>query len=142
MNINEEILEELYLKAKESFDDGEIPVSAAIFDQENKLICISGNNRQKNCNVLGHAEINCILEAEKKINDWRLDGYYMVVVLEPCEMCSAVIRECRLDKVYYLLEGKTNNSNSLLKKKKKLENYEIYKEKFNDLLTVFFENMR
>jgi tRNA(adenine34) deaminase len=142
MNINENILNLLHDKAKESFDNEEIPVAAAIFDKNNNLICAAGNNRQKNCNVLGHAEINCILEAEKIINDWRLDGYYMIVTLEPCDMCSMVIKESRLDKIYYFLPKKVDKDEVININKELINGYDEYKEKFNKLLTTFFGNMR
>ena len=142
MKIDESILNDLYVKAKESFDDNEIPVAAAIFDQNNNLISIAGNNRQGDCNVLGHAEINCILEAEKKIGDWRLDGYYMVVTLEPCDMCSLIISESRLDKVLYFLPKKVTSKYDIKINKQEIDEYDEFKKKLNDLLTVFFENMR
>ena len=143
MNIDSTVLDLLYEKAKESFDNEEIPVAAAIFDSKtNQLICVLGNNRQSTSNVLGHAEINCILEAEKSINDWRLDGFYMVVSLEPCDMCSMVIKESRLDHVYYLLPGLTNSKYDILGNKSKLLIDDVYTKKFNDLLTIFFDNKR
>ena len=142
MEIDEKVLNELYVKAKESFERKEIPVAAAIFDQNNNLISIAGNNRQGNCNVLGHAEINCILKTEKAIGDWRLDGYYMIVTLEPCDMCSMVIKESRLDKVLYFLPRKTPSKYNIDIYKQEIEGYSNLKENLNDLLTVFFENMR
>lgn len=143
MKLNEDVLNKLYDYAVDSFNEQEIPVSAAIFDSKsNDLIAIAGNNRQGEHNVLGHAEINCILEAESKINDWRLDGYYMIVTLEPCDMCSMVIRETRLDKVFYFLPNKTSSEMQILSNKFLIEGYEQDKEKFNKLLTTFFDNMR
>ena len=143
MNIDTKFLDQLFLKANDSYEKGEIPVAAAIFNsQDNSLIAISGNNRQENHNVLGHAEINCILAAEQVIGDWRLDGYYMVVSLEPCDMCSAIIKESRLDNVYYLLPSKQLSTSQFYIKKYELSGYDEYKEKFNKLLTTFFDNMR
>ena len=143
MNINKETLDQLYDTVVESFNNREIPVAAAIFESKtNKLISIAGNNRQESKNVLGHAEINSILEAESKIGDWRLDGYYMIVTLEPCDMCSMIIKESRLDKVYYFLPGITNSKYNILTNKELLTGYEDYKQKFNKLLTTFFDNMR
>ena len=143
MKLNEDVLNKLYDYAVDSFNEQEVPVSAAIFDSKsNDLIAIARNNRQGEHNVLGHAEINCILEAESKINDWRLDGYYMIVTLEPCDMCSMVIREARLDKVFYFLPNKTSSEMQILSNKFLIEGYEQDKEKFNKLLTTFFDNMR
>lgn len=143
MNIDNKVLNLLYEKAKKSFENDEIPVSAAIFNSNSyELMCVLGNNRQSDHSVLGHAEINCILEAEKLIGDWRLDGFYMVVTLEPCDMCSMVIKESRLDKVYYFLPRKAASKYDILSNKFEISGYEQYKEKLNKLLTVFFDNMR
>ena len=143
MNIDKSLLDQLYETAKDSFDKEEIPVSAIIINSKsNIIVSIAGNNRQGNNNVLGHAEINSILDAEAKIGDWRLDGYYMIVTLEPCDMCSMVIKESRLDNVYYFLPRNQSSSYNILNNKHQIEGYEEYKEKFNDLLTKFFNNMR
>ena len=143
MNIEKKVLDQLLEYANKSYKEKEIPVSAAILESStNKLIAIAGNNRQGHYNVLGHAEINCILEAETKIKDWRLDGYYMVVTLEPCDMCSMVIKESRLDKVYYFLHRKNESNENINIEKEELLTGENYKEKFNELLSKFFDNMR
>ena len=143
MNIDNMILDQLYDTVVDSFNNREIPVAAAIFDsKDNKLISIAGNNRQESKNVLGHAEINAILEAESKIGDWRLDGYYMIATLEPCDMCSMIIKEARLDKVFYFLPGITNSKYDILTNKELITGYDEYKQKFNKLLTTFFDNMR
>lgn len=143
MNIDGKILDLLVKNAKKAFKNGEIPVSAVIFDHSGKVISSSFNNRQNTYNVLGHAEVNCIFDAEKKIRDWRLDGYYMVVTLEPCDMCSMIIKESRLDKIYYFLpkKGDKNNSNIDIDKLM-IENYPEYTTIFKDLLTSFFDNKR
>ena len=70
MDIDVHVLNQLYEKALESFNEGEIPVAAAIFNSKtNELVSVMGNNRQSSYNVLGHAEINCILDVESKIKD-------------------------------------------------------------------------
>ena len=143
MNIDEKVLDLLVINAEKAFKKGEIPVSAVIIDQDGKVICSSYNNRQNKCNVLGHAEINCILKAEKRIRDWRLDGYSMIVSLEPCDMCSMVINESRLDNVFYFLPKKSDKFNYISDVDMFLiEDYPEYTEKFKDLLTSFFDNKR
>ena len=81
--------------------------------------------------------------AEKKIKDWRLNGYSMLVSLEPCDMCSLVIAESRLDQVYYVVSKKGNsNYNSFDINKSKLNGFDDYTFKFNKLLTDFFDDKR
>lgn len=143
MNIDEKVLDLLVKNAEKAFKKGEIPVSAVIFDRDGKIICSSYNDRQNRCNVLGHAEINCILKAEKRIRDWRLDGYSMIVSLEPCDMCSMVIKESRLDKVYYFLPKRSDKSDYIGDVDMfMIEDYPEYTEKFRYLLTSFFDNKR
>lgn len=143
MNIDEKVLDLLVKNAEKAFKKGEIPVSAVIVDQEGNIVSFSYNNRQNKCNVLGHAEINCILKAEKRIRDWRLDGYSMIVSLEPCDMCSMVIKESRLDKVYYFLPKKGDKSDYICDVDMfMIEDHPEYTEKFKNLLTSFFDNKR
>lgn len=120
---------------------GEIPVAAAVVDKDLNIISVCGNNRQSTCNVLGHAEILAIQQAEQSIKDWRLDGYSMIVTLVPCEMCRSVIKESRLDKVYYLADRNNNEQldNNLYQQ---LNDFPEYIVKSSDLLTAFFDNMR
>lgn len=143
MNIDIKVLDLLLKNAEKAYKKGEIPVSAVILDQNGKLISDSFNNRQNKYNVLGHAEVNAIVKAEKKIKDWRLDGYYMIVTLEPCNMCSMIIKECRLDKVYYFLPKKSDNDSWEINiDKEQIDKYEEYTSKFKQLLTDFFNNKR
>ena len=143
MYIDKKVLDLLLKNAKKAYKKGEIPVSAVILDKDGKIISSSYNNRQKSCNVLGHAEVLAILKAEKKIRDWRLDGYSMIVSLEPCDMCSMIIKESRLDNVYYFVSKKSNDSVLCIDvNKKKIEDYVEYTEKFIELLTSFFDNKR
>ena len=55
-------------------------------------------------------------------------------------MCREVIKESRLDNIYYICNGKCLDdlpSNFI-----KLNNINEYEYKFNNLLTSFFDNMR
>ena len=100
MNIDKFIVDKLYKLAFKAYKKGEIPVSCAILDSNNKVISWEINGRQNSYDVLGHAEIRCIRKASKKIKDWRLDSYKMIVTLEPCDMCSMIISKCRLDHIF------------------------------------------
>lgn len=143
MNIDKRVLDLLLRNAKKAFNKEEIPVSAVVLDENGNVVSSSYNNRQSYCNVLGHAEVLAILKAEKKLKDWRLDGYSMIVSLEPCDMCSMIIKESRLDKVYYFLPKKNDKSNINIDVNKLIiEDYPEYTEKFKDLLTSFFDNKR
>ena len=141
MNKKKLILDKLIKEMEIAHRENEVPVSAVIFDKKYNIISYAHNKRQGNKDVLGHAEILAIQAAGNKIGDWRLDGYSMVVSLEPCDMCSIVIDESRLDKVYYLVK-QDGNKYEINIEKEKISGYEEYDKKAEELLTTFFDNMR
>ena len=143
MEISVEIINKLKDLAKQAFDNNEIPVSAIIVDSLGNIVSEGLNTRQSTGNVLGHAEVNAIQAAGNKLEDWRLDGYSMIVTLEPCEMCSCIIKESRLDKVYYFLPKKYNDFEYNFNiNKDQILGYEEDKEYFLELLTSFIDNKR
>ena len=132
-------MEIAYKEANKAYKKKEIPVGAIIV-KENKIIAKSCNNRQKKHYLLGHAEINCILKAEKKLKDWRLDNCEMYVTLEPCEMCKTLIKHSRLKKVYYLLSQNENSQiNPLFLQTNDCDELTF---EYKRLLTSFFKEFR
>ena len=138
-----EIIELLKKEVKLAINNDEIPVGAVIVDKNNKIIASGHNDRQNNYNVLGHAEINAIINAEKYIKDWRLDGYTMYVSLEPCEMCSYIIKESRIDKVYYFVSSDNINNNIVINKEQiNINQYKDIYEEFKGNIVEFFKGKR
>ena len=143
MVINDNVLKIIKDGAEEAFKKNEIPVSCIIVDQQGNIIADGINDRQSKNNLLGHAEINAIVKAEEKIGDWRLDGYNMIVSLEPCEMCSSIIRESRLDKVYYIVPKITKDRiYDFGINKEKIDTHPELEVYLSELLTTFFDNKR
>lgn len=123
---------ELAIKeAEKALKKGEVPVGAIIV-RNSKVIAKSHNVRQKKYDLLGHAEIKCILNAEKKIKDWRLNECDLYVTLEPCDMCNVFIKESRLSNVYYLLT-KNHTRTNVCKE---------VSEQYEKMLKDFFEKLR
>lgn len=135
----EKYLEILLKLIKKAERKQEVPVACLILDKQGKIIGKKINNRQNKYNILGHAEINAILEAEKKIKDWRLDKCIMIVSLCPCELCQQIIKEARINKIYYLLDN--NNNKKIIGNMIKVENKE-YQEKYQKILQRFFIDKR
>ena len=126
--------------SKKSLESGDVPIGAIIV-KDGQIIGEGYNTREKNNDVMGHAEINAIKDASKKLNNWNLQGSVMYVTLKPCSMCLSVIRESRIDFVYYLLD----------KPEKKFEysrtaihNFddENAKEEYLGILQYFFKKLR
>ncbi len=131
-----EYMEQAYKEALKAYKKKEIPVGVVIV-KDNKIISKAFNNRQKKCNVLGHAEIKAIQKAEKKLKDWRLNDCDMYVTLEPCKMCEMIIKECRINNVYYLLNQ--NKDNHIFKQTNICNRLKL---KYQKLIDNFFKNLR
>ena len=138
-----EIIKELDKMVEKSKKSWEIPVGAVVVDNLGNIISTGCNDRQGNNNVLGHAEINAIIAAEKKVKDWRLDGYTLYVSLEPCDMCNAIIKESRIDKVYYIVENnRTNNYIKINKEQLTDDTVSVFREKYKKYIVDFFKEKR
>ena len=136
----EDYLTKIIELSKKSLESGDVPIGAIIV-KDGQIIGEGYNTREKNNDVMGHAEINAIKDASKKLNNWNLQESVMYVTLKPCSMCLSVIRESRIDFVYYLLD----------KPEKKFEysrtaihNFddENAKEEYLGILQDFFKKLR
>ena len=98
---DEEKMEVALSQAKIAFNKNEVPVGAAIFDVNNKLICANHNRRELENNPVAHAEILVLQEAAKILNSWRLENTTLAVTLEPDAMCAGAIVIARVRKLIY-----------------------------------------
>ena len=135
--------------AKESFDDGEVPVGAVIV--QNETIIGEGKNKVIFENdVTSHAEINAIRAASKKIKNYRLNDCSMYVTLEPCHMCAKAAVDARMSSVIFAAsEPKTGSIISIdnFFDKKELNHNPAYqhgllKDESSKLLKDFFKLRR
>lgn len=136
----DEIFEICLKQAEISYKHSDVPVGAVIV-QNGKILAKSHNNREKKHNVLGHAEINAIIKASKKLKRWNLSDCELYVTLRPCSMCESVIKQARIGQVYYLLDKldyKKEFSNSKLCK----VNVNNYEQMYQKMLSSFFKNKR
>ena len=100
--------------AEDAFNIDEVPVGAVIV-KDNDIISMAYNKKEVNCSVLEHAELIAIKEAEKKLNNWRLDDCDIYVTLDPCPMCASAIKQARIKCVYSALENSDFNNSDILK---------------------------
>lgn len=92
-------------EAKKAYRIGEVPVGAIIV-KNNEIIAKAYNRREKDNQVISHAEMVAIKKANKRMHSWRLEDCEMYVTLEPCPMCSGAIIQSRIKKVYIGAEDK------------------------------------
>ncbi len=128
----------IYKEALKAYKKEEIPVGCVI-TRNGEVISRAHNTRQSKHSCINHAEILAILKAEKKLKDWRLDGCELYVSLKPCNMCKEVIKQARIDKVYYIVDS---NFNDERKQAITAQFCGDCKEKYTELLSRFFKKKR
>lgn len=91
------IAEELAYQAKNA---GEIPIGTIIV--ENDQIIGRGFNQTRSHNdILAHAEIQAIREAQDFKQNFRLNDCDLYVTIEPCLMCSGAIINSRIRRLIF-----------------------------------------
>ena len=123
------------IKLNKKVDSEDIPVSCIIV-KNNKIIARGINNKYKKMNPLGHAEINAIIKASKKLHSPNLNDCELYVTLKPCKMCQEVIQEARIKKVFYFVDNNKEINNTVIYKKIDLNN------SFDTEIIDFFKNKR
>ena len=129
-------------EARASYQHGDVPIGAVIV-KNGEILVKSHNTRENNHQIIGHAEINAILEASKLLKRWNLSDCELYVTLKPCSMCEEVIKQSRISKVVYLLEKldyKKEYSKTIFKKSdiNSIESEQMY----HTLLSSFFQEKR
>ena len=147
--MKKEFMEVAYKQALLAYKEDEVPVGCVIV-KDDQIICKAHNKKvKKNCAIF-HAEIECIKQATKKLNNWNLSGCDMYITLEPCMMCTGAIINSRIDNVYFATKdpkGGAFVSNIKIKHIKNINHYPNYKygimeEECSNLLKEFFKNKR
>lgn len=141
-------MEEALRLAKQSFDEGEVPVGAVVV-KDGEIVGRGRNRRENGKNALFHAEISAIDEACRNLGGWRLWQCEMYVTLEPCPMCAGAIINSRIKKVTFGAYDKKAGSfgsvvdfNTLPYNHKPQIEGGIDETECSELLSLFFEQLR
>lgn len=86
--------------ARKAAAEGEVPVGCVVV-RDGVIVGRGRNRRETKKDALGHAEIEAIHKACKKLGGWRLHQCDLYVTLEPCPMCTGAIINARIKTVYY-----------------------------------------
>lgn len=98
--MEEKFMKEALKLAKKAAAEGEVPVGCVVVC-DGKIVGRGRNRREIKKTALGHAEIEAIHKACKKLGGWRLHRCQLYVTLEPCPMCTGAILNARIPIVYY-----------------------------------------
>jgi len=129
-------------EAKKAEKSDEVPVGAVIADGNGEIVSAAFNTVEKDGSCIMHAEINAILAAQKKLENWRLDGCILYVTLEPCIMCCGAILLSRISKVVYGTVDPKGGSSDLILGGKIETVHGIMEEESSILLKSFFKSKR
>lgn len=145
----EYFMREAIREAKKAEAITEIPIGAVIV-RDGEIIGRGYNQRETTNRAVSHAEIMAIEEANRHIDNWRLENCALFVTLEPCPMCSGAIIMSRIPDVYYgasdykggtagtlmnLLEDQRFNHQAHVESG-------LLQEETSQLLSEFFKNLR
>jgi len=139
---------EALLEAKKAYDENEVPVGCVVV-KDGEIIGRGRNHMEGNSDPSGHAEVMAIREAAEKLGTWRLTGCTLYVTLEPCLMCSALIRKSRIGKIHIgAIEpregafGSALSINDLPPRDHHVEAFWLYDPDSETLLRNFFKELR
>ena len=136
-------------EAEKAYASNEVPVGAIIV-QGDKIIGKGRNRVIANQNVTSHAEIEAIIDASKKVQNYRLNKSIIYVSLEPCHMCVKAIIDARIDEIVFAApEPKTGSIISIDNLLDRISfnhkvsyRHGLMKKESSKLLKDFFKNRR
>lgn len=139
-------LEEAYTQAVLANNNGEIPIGAVIVHKE-QIIATGYNQTRSHNDILKHAEIVAISQAQSVLNNFRLPNCDLYVTIEPCVMCSGAIINSRIRRLIFgATEPKTGAciSQYQLFNNPKVNHHcqvigPVNQDKYSRILTGFFQ---
>ena len=133
------MIDKLIKESLKSLKHNDVPIAAFIVKND-KIISKAHNSRMKKHLTINHAEIMAISKANKRLKDFRLFDCDLYVTLEPCDMCMNVIKEARVNNVYYLIPRNENKKIYSKTNKCIVNDIDNKSLKYKDLLTQFFKD--
>ena len=95
-----EFMDQALELARQAAAEGEVPVGCVIV-RRGEVVGRGRNRREGEKTALGHAELEAIADACRKLGGWRLWECTLYVTLEPCPMCAGAILNARIPRVVY-----------------------------------------
>ncbi|ATZ21204.1 nucleoside deaminase [Mesoplasma coleopterae] len=132
------------IKIKNNTKD--VPVFSCLI-KDKKIVFHSNNNSYKRKKITGHAEINVINKAIRKMNNANLSDLTLFTTLEPCLMCYGAIKQAKISNVVYLTENikmsfrNDVNIDEIKMNITKLEDSKL-ELKYQNLISDFFKHKR
>jgi tRNA(adenine34) deaminase len=89
-------------EAHASLAHDDVPVGAVVARLDSgEVVARRHNERELAHDPTAHAEVLALRDAAAALGSWRLDGYALVVTIEPCTMCAGAAVAARLGLVAF-----------------------------------------
>ena len=88
-------------QASAAAERGEVPVGAALIDEDGAVVAAFGNQVEQDRDPTAHAEMLALRAGAARLGLKRLAGCDLYVTLEPCPMCAAAIGLARIRRLYF-----------------------------------------
>lgn len=95
-----EFIDQALLEAQRGEELGEVPIGAVVV-KDGQIIARAHNSKESQNCPTGHAEIEVLNLAAKKLSNWRLTDCTLFVTLEPCPMCLAAMVQARIKRLVF-----------------------------------------
>ena len=79
----------------------EVPVAAAVYDQNLNQVVVTHNLRELTSDPSDHAEIVALRKTGQLLNNWNLEDLSLYSTLEPCLMCAGAILQSKISRVVF-----------------------------------------
>lgn len=99
--MKEKFMDEAVRVSRKHMEQGEGGPFGCVVVKDGEIIGVGWNNVLASGDPTGHAEMNAIRSACKKLDTHQLAGCELYTTCEPCPMCLGAIYWARPDKVYY-----------------------------------------
>ena len=95
-------MEAALTEARAALAHDDVPVGAIVVDRATgEVVARAHNERERTGDPSAHAEMLALRDAARAAGTWRLDGYALVVTLEPCPMCAGAVWAARVGLLVY-----------------------------------------
>ena len=98
---DQEIMSDLLDYLRNTIAVIEVPVAAAVYDQNLNQVVVTHNLRELTSDPSAHAEIVALRKAGQHFGNWNLEDLSLYVTLEPCLMCAGAILQSKISRVIF-----------------------------------------
>ncbi len=100
MNLSS-LMEPAFREAIKAYEKKEVPVGAAVFDANGRIIGRGHNQVEELTDATAHAEMIALTSAMATLDSKYLDDCTLAVTLEPCPMCAGAIVNAKVGRLVF-----------------------------------------